>query len=320
MISSGMMICSFFLKERNRRGVELRQPLNVDYASEENGNFDDVFAMMDAFCENNADFFDDEKGRKMFSVDVSSVKMMDGDTYRAMSFTIRAGGYGVEADMTDRKTKRIKYRRKADDADIKDFKFLIYVPKDVEEHTVTKGIMIFQTIATYGVKTLTTKRMREFFGSIGLTIEMQSVSVRAFIEKLVEQGNLYKLTLVKNRISPNSADNILISTGREEKSYIRPQLQPEWFSKLLLTFERAKDTTIYEIDGEIFDDIKVEFRLGDRQRTVALRFIEKLSIVEDIPDELYQDGRYNERTLIRYMLESAIAYGDKMVISVENEE
>lgn len=316
MINSGMMICSFYLKERFRRNQEIFYPLNHEYQAKEDPQvYADVFDMMRAFCEANYSFSDDEKNRKMFSVGTDSIVLYDESTYRAMSFTIRSGAYGIESDMTDRRTKEVKYRRKSDDADIKDFKCLMFVPKDEGEVEVTKGIFIFQTVATYGVKTISTKQMRAFFAGLGLTLETRSVSIRAFVEKLVEQGDLYKVTLIKDRLSPNHADNMLISTGREERSYIKPQLQPVWFQKLMLFFDRASKTTIYEIDGEIFDDIKVEFKLGSKYRTVGLKFIDKLSVVEDVPDTIYKDGRFKEETLIKHMIETAIAYKEKMVMS-----
>lgn len=318
MTNSGMMICSFYLKERFRRGEENLYPLNSEYRLD-NGEhtYSDIFDIVADFCEENFSFSDDEKNMKMFSIGDESVTIYDGDAYRAMSFIIRSGAYGIEADVTNRRTKRVKYRRGVDDADIKDFKCLIYVPKNMSDSDIIKGIMIFQTVATYGVKTITVKKLREFFAKLGLTLEIRSVSIRSFVEKLVEQGNLYKVTLIKDRISPDPSDNMLISTGREERSYIKPQLQPAWFQKLLLFFDRANESTVYEIEGQSFDDIKVEFRLGNRYRTVGLRYIDRLSVVEDIPDSIYRNGRYSETDLTNYMIETANAYKEKMIFISE---
>ena len=134
------------------------------------------------------------------------------------------------------------------------------------------------------MKTITTERMRAFFAEIDLTFETRSVSVSAFIEKLIQQGSLYKLTLIRNRLSQNSADNMLITTGREEQVYIHPTLLPEWQLKMLTMFRKADETGLIEIpESDDYDDISIQFKLGDKKRTVRLRNLDRLSIIEDIP-------------------------------------
>lgn len=312
MANSGMLICSFYLKERFCRGEENLYLLNGEHRTnsgeDEEKVYADVFSMLSEFCIENSDFSDDEKKAKLFSVSGDSVAYYDDGTNRAISFTIRSGSYGVESDVTDRHTKCVKYHRNVDDADIKDFQCLIYVPKDIGDTRIVKGIMIFQTIATYGVKTITVKRLTEFFAARALTLNTRSVSVRAFIEKLVEQGNLYKVTFIKNNVSPDDSDNMLISTGKEERSYIKPQLRPVVLQRILGFFERTSPSAIYEIDGNTFDDIRVEFSLGNHHRTVRLQFIDRLSVVEDFPDDIYNNGRCENANIIEYMLETANAY------------
>lgn len=321
MVSSGMLICSFYLKERFRRGAERFQYLNQKYITRDGEHtYNDIFDMVTAFCEKHFLFSDDEKNMKMFAVGSNSIQMAECIEYRTLSFTIRSGAYGIESDMTNRQTQEVKYRRTSDDADIKDFKCLLYVPRDVGELTVFKGILIFQTIASYGVKTVATKKMRDFFADIGLTFEVRSVSIRAFVEKLIGHGALNKIVLIRDRISPDSADNMLISSGREVLSYVKPQLQPTWLQKFLLFFEPAHQAEVYEIDGEVFDDIKIEFKLGSRYRTIGLRYIEKASVVEDIPDSVYQNGHCKDGDLIDYMTETANAYKEKMIFTVKCEE
>jgi len=76
---------------------------------------------------------------------------------------------------------------------------------------------------------------------------------------------------------------------------------------------------IYEIDGEEFDDIKVQFKLGNRVRTAGLRNIDKFSVVEDFPDSVYSNGRYNRSTMLNYMIETACAYKEKMIFTINSE-
>lgn len=321
MINSGLMICSFYLKTRFLRDREELYLLNSNYRTE-NGerSYSDILDMMSAFCEKYFTFSDDEKSMKMFSINGDSVSISETETYRAMSFIISSGAYGLESNITDRQTKRVKYRRTINDADIKDFNCVVFIPKDAGDTLITKGILVFQTLATYGVKTITTKQMRAFFAEINLTLEIRSVSVRTFIEKLVENGELHKVTLIKNRISPDNSNNMFITTGREERSYIKPRLKSTWLNKFLNFVENKSDSDVFEINDDIYEDIKVTFKLGSSYRTVGLMDIDKFSVVEDIPQTIYNNGRYNSARLIEYMIETANSYKDKIVFTVAQEE
>lgn len=319
MANSGMMICSFYLKSRFARTDEL-YTLNDSYVIQNKGiSFNCAKDMVVSFCQKYSNFTDDEDKKRMFSVNKESVLNYDTDDYSALSFTVRAGAYGIESDITDRTTKKVKYRRTTDDADIKDFKCVVFIPKDIGNNKIIKGIIIFQTIATYGIKTITVKKMKEFFADIGLTLEIRSVSVRIFVEKLVNNGALHKITFIKNKISPDLSDSIIITTGREERSYIKPQLKQKWFDKVLNFLEQKSDTDIFEIDEQEYDDIKVTFTINGNYRTVSLKYIDKFSVVEDLPDSVYNNGRFNEIVLVEHMIKTAIDYKEKMITSVKAE-
>ena len=323
MINSGMMICSFFLKKRYSRGKnEDLFKLNTRYDFTKDNvvvSFSDVFEIFDAFCKSNYVNANDEKKLKTFSVEKDSVKYINTDVYRAMSFTIISGAYGIESDLTDSNTNKVLFHRDTHVADNKKFNVLVFVPQDIGDVSVIKGILIFQTIATYGVKSITVDRLKSFIKDIGLSIDTRSVSVRALIEKLIDDGGLNKITLIKDAISPNDADNILISSGREEKSFIRPKLQPKWLQKLLALFENMDKSGVYEIEGEEYDDIKVHFDLGGRARTASLSNIDKFSVIEDFPETVYNNGHYNKEELIKHMIETANAYKTKMIFTEDIE-
>lgn len=234
MISSGLLVCSFYLKKKFSRGndnvIDLNRKINDE---ENNSEYADIFELFNYFLNDASKTKDDERSMKLFSVLPETIKNYDSETYRATSFAVNSGSYGLESEITDRISGKIKYKRTRDDADIKQFYCLIYVPKDADGTSIQKGIMLFQTLSTYGIKTITTQEMKEFFSKKGITLETRSVSVRMFMEKIIENGSLTKVTLVKNSVSPDSSDNMFISTGREEKSYIKPKLKQNWINKFL---------------------------------------------------------------------------------------
>lgn len=318
MLSSGLMICSFYLKKRFLRKREELYLMNHEYQTEDGKcSYSDIWDIMADFCARHVTYSDDEKSMKMFSID--DMATYETETYRAISFIISSGAYGLESDITDRHTKKVNYHRTANDADIKDFTCLVFVPKDTGDTQITKGIFVFQTLATYGVKTITTKNMRAFFAELGLTLEIRSVSIRAFIEKLVEHGDLHKVTLINNHVSPDKADNMFITTGREERSYFKPRLKNDWLKKFLDFIDNKSDTDIFEIQGDLYEDIKITFKLGNNYRTVGLLDIDKFSVIEEIPQTIYNNGKCDLMELVKYMIETAEAYKEKMVFAVHNE-
>ena len=97
---------------------------------------------------------------------------------------------------------------------------------------------------------------------------------------------------------------MLIATGREERVFIRPTLKPEWKLKLLTMFQHADETGVFEIpEGEDYDDISIQFKLGERTRTMRLRNIERLSIVEEIPETLVRERSADK--IRNYMISTA---------------
>ena len=315
MTNHGMLVCSFRLKYRRHKSEDALYLLNQPYILDQDGDtitIDDTVEMFRLFCEANTNLSDDIKKKKVFSVKENSFHKDETSTYSAVSFIIKSGSYGIEADITDKNTHEVKYHRGVNDSDVKEFLCVVYIPKDVGAVKIKKGILVFQSIGTYGVKTITTERMRVFFSNMKLTLETRSVSVAAFLEKLIEQGDLQKLTLIRNQMSLNPADNMLISTGREEQTFIKPKFHQAWLNQMLSIFHKADETGVVEIpEGESYDDISVQFKLGDRVRTVRLRNLEKLSIVEDIPDHIMESK--DSTKIVQYMINTADAYKNRMV-------
>lgn len=195
-----MLVCSFYIKKKFSRNNNGTYNLNHSIVSNTDigeKRFTNFWDLIDLFYNDSMDFIDDERSKKMFSIKKDSKLIDETETYRAVSFIVQSGGYGVEADMTDRHTQEVRHHRTEDEADIKSFQCVIYVPKDFGDVKVNKGIFLFQSIATFGVKTITVDIMKRFFSQQGISLATRSVSVEAFMQKLIEQGALKKITFIK---------------------------------------------------------------------------------------------------------------------------
>lgn len=319
MVRSGLLVCSFFIKNRyernNSKAIELNNPIHINDIEDE-VTYPCIWNIFHNFLSAYINPKDDANSMKLFSINQDSIKEYNTTIYHTVSFIVNSGSYGMEGELTDRNTKQVNYHRTRDDADIKQFYALIFIPKDADNIKVQKGIFIFQSIGTYGIKTITTKQMKEYFADINLTLETRSVSIGLFLRKLLEEERLSKIILLKNNISPDPCDNMLISTGREEKVYIKPRLKESWIQKLLDYVDGKKDSTIFEVNDDIYEDICISFNISGRTRKARLKDIDKFSLTEDIPDSIYNNGIINEEEFIEYMIETAKTYKEKMVFRI----
>ena len=303
----------FFYEKKYSRKENDILALNGSYEYDE-VIYDNIFSLFNGFYDNYAELADNEKLMKMFSVDRGSIEREIREDYIVESGIIHSGSYGTESAITNKNTKRVVYRRRQDDADIKQFHYMIYIPKDVDGNEIVKGMLLFETIGTFGVKTISVNSMKRFFSErYGLTMETRSISVRIFIENLLKKDKLKKVTLIRNSVSEDSADNMFLNTGREEKTYIKPKLRENWIAKLLGYLDGHNNEDIFEINDEVYEDICLSFLHDGRTKTVRLSNIDKFSMVEDIPEYVFSDDKNGGQKLIAYMEQTANNYASKMI-------
>ena len=67
----------------------------------------------------------------------------------------------------------------------------------------------------------------------------------------------------------------------------------------ILDFLDGKSNSeVIEIEDNSCENIKITFKIGSNYRTVELYDINRLSVVEDIPDSIFNNGKYDEKVLI----------------------
>ena len=316
MIRHGLLICSFNLKKKYSKSSLIEYiPLWATY--ENNGKIYDGFPKaFKEFVANFTNFSNDEKMMKMFSIDSNSIKTFNRSEYMTISGLIESGSYGIESEITNTKSKRVVYKKTIEDADVKKFQFLFYIPKSNKEKAV-KGIIIFESIGTFGVKTITTQKMKDFFSEkYDLTLETRSVSMTLMLEKLLKEQKLNKITLIKDKVSKDPVDNMFISVGKEETSYITPKLSDIGIKRLIEHIKGDRGDII-EINDEEYNDMVMTFKHMGHSKTVRLSSLDRFSIIEDVPEYIYSDTVVNRDKLIEYMENTAKDYAQKMVLAVE---
>jgi hypothetical protein len=326
MYNVGLRICSFHIKPHGSQDHK-RIPLNNEIKYELNKGFPlvvkDFFVILSDFVKRYSSYDDDEKQMRMFAIVKEDTKPFDTDRFRALYITIKSGAYGYESELTDKDSGKVNYVRTTNDADIKQFSCLFFIPRDSDQDTIKKGIIVFQEIGAYGVKTVTLGRLAKYLASrYALSFETRSVSPSTFVKEVLKNGEVQKITFVKNTISRDEADNLLVKAGREEVSFFSPIFRQSAIDNLFRP-RITNDTGIIEIDDEVFNDemlgdnrdIKFSVKYGNRHNTISMMDYSQFSKVEDVPEELLLPSGQPDRGLLsNYMIQIAHNYRENMIL------
>lgn len=135
--------------------------------------------------------------------------------------------------MVNRKTKSTVHKKSRDEADVKPFYVVVVIPKDTEISKAQRGLILFQEIGIYGVKTVTTKAMQEFFQKIGTNFQNSKSGPGLLSKKLFESGMIQKIKLARNVQSNDTADKLYgAGYGREERTLVPIKITNQMKAKL----------------------------------------------------------------------------------------
>lgn len=325
MYSVGLRVCSFFIKPRhssNDNRIALNQEIKYKIGTFAEAKAENFFSILNEFVKRYSSFDDDEQQKRMFSLVQSETKLQKTSHYTTLYVVVKSGAYGYEGELTDKNSGKINYKRTINDADIKTFSCLIFIPKDSRDSMVKKGIIVFQEFGIYGVKTVTIEKLAGFLSlSYEISLETRSISPASFVKAVLKTGEIQKITFIKNTISSDDSDNLVMNAGREEHSYIAPIVRQSAIDKLfkprILNTEGA-----IEFEDDVFDeeklgdysDIKFNVNYANRQSTISMIDMSRFSIVEPVPDEfLLHSGLPDKERLRAFMIDTARKYRDLMI-------
>jgi hypothetical protein len=311
-------VSSFCIRPRYS-SIDDYLPLNRDIPckNKEKVNFSvpNVFALIEQFFISYANYIDIESHMKLFSINSDSVNRNDARDYKTLSAVIQSGAYGIDSQIINKNTYDLRYARNTADADIKPFSLMFYVPCDIQEHIIKKGILIFQEIGPYGVKSLTIQQLNSFLSeNYNLVIETRSTATGAYFHDLLTRGRISEITCVRNSISEDPSDNFVLNAGKQERTYISPIFRQSFIDGILRTLSNLPEDAIVEIldiEPELlsdYDDIKFRIHLeNDRYKTISIFQLHQLGITEAVPDDiLMANGQPQRELLIQFM--TRIAY------------
>lgn len=324
MLNLSITACSFHLKKSNsigNKGVyELNKPIKLFENSADEKQLNDSFELFKSFFERYNNPKNDEDTNKVFKCSYNNEKI-ETEQFTIYPVIISSGMYGSTSEIMDIKMQKINYKKSVDEVELRKFYLFIVIPKD-SNIKIQKGMLIFQNIGPYGVKTIITQKLQEFFSNnYRITLNCYTIAPSLFIKKVLKKESIKKITVIKNYKSTDGVDNFSLGYGKEIKTYVNLSLdEPKWekIKNSMLYVSGAKNRLFEFIDGSKYDSVKASVKVGDRERTISLNNLENLSIIEPLPDEIKDNsGNPDKDKLIEHIKTVIKEYLEEMVLEIE---
>ena len=213
--------------------------------------------------------------------------------YQIIFGRVKTGEFGIESELVDVRTGAVT-NRSADQADMMPFGFCIAIPVG----NVDSAVIILQAMGNYGMKMSFQKHVQKCLVDISpeLQLIMRPIAPKEYIDRYFKNGVLKKIKMVRYQIPEDESNKMGINYGvkqtKEERIIHKPlgfmerkkKVIEEWFAG------QKSYTDIIEIEGFEYNDLKLEFSLGDTDKTFNLRDMNKLVVNEDITKQVNQAG------------------------------
>lgn len=230
---------------------------------------------------------------------------------------IKTGSYGLEAEIIDSLTGSVNYNKNMNDAEVMPFFFLIAIPTGDK----TRGVVVLQTNGIYGIKKLFEKIVGDYLKSVNLNYRLilGNIAPKAYIERHLTEGILQKIRFIRYNI-PNDRCNVLginngVEESYEEYTVHKPLGLIGKFGDNIRQVVRGQRlvNNIIQIGDFDYDNVKLEFKLGRKIKTINLNNIDKLVLAEDITDSVDLIGGHPTTGSIEpIMVETSAGYLEEM--------
>ena len=100
-------------------------------------------------------------------------------------------------------------------------------------------------------------------------------------------------------------------------------LSENQFNKLIESIKYASEGkyNLFEFEQTNYHNAKIQVKIGNHVKTINVHNLDRLSIIEDIPDEIKGlDGNPDKNKLIEYIEKTILDYLSEMVLTVDRKE
>lgn len=311
MNNLSLTACSIWLREKNLGKKNTIKTINLNQKIMGNEKeYKDFFDIIKSFCVKYNKFVSNYHEQKMFKIDTEKITIEESEKFKYTYIDINSGGYGIEANIVNTKTNEVIYTRKKEHAETIHFRVFFAIPKGID---VCKGIILFQNIGQYGIKTITTDYLRKFINKeLNLIATTGNICPEIFVKKLLDNDGLRKIIYTRNNISNDKADIETIGYGKEERTIANFSNIKKWKEKISGYFNGTN--RIYEFEDIDYSGVKFVTSIYGRERTININNINNLSIIEGIPEEITNSfGDIDDVKLKKHFVKVTNEYLEHMV-------
>lgn len=239
----------------------------------------------------------DENNESVFCYDASEIENVydtDGrEIFKILYVRVKTGEYGIETEIVDTRTGRVSHNRTPQEADVMPFGFAICIPADEADN----GILILQSSGRNGIKFVLNKHLNKIIKQTNADyrLEMSIVVPRVILNRFFEHGILKAIHFIQYEIPEDDSERLGINHSEETKMDVTIR-KPLGFiqnkARELGEWRRGERafSDIVQIEGFEYDELKMDFKLGNSLKTINLSNIDNLQMVEDITDKVNLEG------------------------------
>lgn len=274
----------------------------------------DVFSLIKEFFKVFSSVIDDKSSKTTFRCEEIS-EVVDKERYRYVYLKIKSGDYGSSSDIVNKDSDEVAYKKDANQTEERPFILYIVVPKGSKKVIAQKGIMFFQNVGGYGIKTITSNYMRKLFSDeYNIKLNFRTIVPELFIKKCVTKENLGEIIMIKNGISEDTADKTYNGYGQEVRRISKLCLSKSKWDDLhrKIKFFSESKYNLFEFENNNYDDLKLKLKMGERDRIINMNNLENLSIIESIPDNIKDKGGHPK-------IDSLLEHFEKVTVEYLNE-
>lgn len=181
----------------------------------------------------------------------------------------------------------------------------------------TEGIILLQSLGRNGISTIIKRKIDKEIKNIdpNLRLVMDPIVPKAYMERFLQDGVLKTVRFIQYGIEDDDAEQLGINRGTKEIIQERVLRKPTGFIRN--NYEKimnciAGNITYSEIvqleDFEI-DDLKMEFQIGNRVKTISMKGLDRIVFNEDITEDvIMENGHPTFASLCRVMKEIGESY------------
>lgn len=216
------------------------------------------------------------------------------EIYSSIYGTIKSGHYGERTEIINIETGNIEHNKEDNEADVLPYGFAVAVAAG----EMDQGIVVIQSFAGIDTKRILHQRISNYIERIRneYRVEMKPLVPQQILDNYFEGGTLKSIRFIQNIIPEEESDrfglNRNVGNMSKEIKFRNPvgflvnnALRIDLWRRGQIGYDR-----VVEIDDFEYDELKLDFKIGNSTKTIKMSDIENLKLSIDITDDVKTVG------------------------------